>query len=1182
MSRYIEIPLRDTNEVIELDLNNLPEGDETLCILQQENAQLNLWITLALEYYRYRKYDDFVKILETARTSANHDYADIEKDQMQAYDMLAAFYVQEGKKEKDKEKKKDSYRKAALLYTTADKIIMYDQNHLLGRAYFCLVEGGKMDQADAQFNFVLNQSPNNIPSLLGKACIAFNKKDYKGALTFYKKVLRTNPNCPAAVRIGMGHCFMKLNNLEKARAAYQRARDLDPRSVEALVGLAILDLNDQNPGNDENIKLGVTKLSEAYRFDSTNPMVLNHLANHFFFKKDFDKVQQLALHAYHNTESDPMRAESCYQLARSFHAQGDYDQAFQYYFQSTQNALPSFVLPHYGLGQMYIYRGDNENATLCFEKVLKANADNYETMKILGSLYANSSDQTKRDTAKTYLQKVTKHYPDDVEAWIELAQILEQTDLKSSLNAYETVIKILKENVNEKDIPPEIMNNVGALLYRLQRLDESRKHFEEALTQLKDYTQQDESYYKSIAITTTYNLARVYEAQYIYDKAEKLYKDVLKEHPNYIDCYLRLGCMARNKGQIYEASDWFKEALRVDNEHPDAWSLLGNLHLAKQEWGPAQKKFERILKNPNTTNDTYSLIALGNIWLQTLHQGGKEKETQKRHQDRALELFKKVLKLDETNIWAANGIGCVLAHKGYINESRDIFAQVREATADFPDVWLNIAHIYVEQKQYVSAVQMYENCLRKFYKFHHVEILVYLARAHLKAGKLREAKMTLLKARRIAPQDMLLLYNIAYVLQLLATQILKDPKTKLETVQQAVRELELSHRYFKYLHETGERVKHIAEIEARKCQDLLSQAQYHVKRAIKQYEEDELLRKKQQEERLALKLRQTEEQKKLEEIRRQKEEELLQKRQQFVEKTKNVLSDLSEMPKEKEKQNKRKKGQSEEQISGSDSDNEGDKEERRKAKKSKKQVDKERKSRGRTKKSKDNDSDDDKPKRKRGTKGSNKKKETSKKSSRQELSVPKSRIISKETISTSESESDHERSQLRSDNSGDDSNTDKGRTKRRRIDSDDEGSKSRSVSRSRSRSGSRSGSGSRSRSGSRRSKSGSRSVSRSRSRSVSRSKSRSVSRSKSRSVSRSRSRSQSGSRSRSVSRSKSRSGSKSVSRSRSRSVSRSRSKSRSISGPPRSPTYGTSPSKSVCSPRSRSNSGSRRSRSGSK
>jgi len=64
---------------------------------------------------------------------------------------------------------------------------------LLGRAFYCLLEGDQIEQADAQFKFVLNQSSNNIPAHLGKACIAFNKKDYRGALGCYKKVLRSNP-----------------------------------------------------------------------------------------------------------------------------------------------------------------------------------------------------------------------------------------------------------------------------------------------------------------------------------------------------------------------------------------------------------------------------------------------------------------------------------------------------------------------------------------------------------------------------------------------------------------------------------------------------------------------------------------------------------------------------------------------------------------------------------------------------------------------------------------------------------------------------------------------------------------------------------------------------------------------------------------------------------------------------
>lgn len=415
-----------------------------------------------MEYYKQNKIEDFIKILEASRQDANVDYRDYEKDQMRALDMLAAYYVQEANREKNKDKKRELFTKATLLYTTADKIIMYDQNHLLGRAYFCLLEGDKMEQADAQFNFVLNQSPNNIPSLLGKACIAYNKKDFRGALAFYKKALRTNPNCPAAVRLGMGHCFMKLSNQDKARLAFERALQLDPKCVGALVGLAILKLNLQQP---ESIRTGVQMLSKAYTIDSSNPMVLNHLANHFFFKKDYNKVQHLALHAFHNTENEAMRAESCYQLARAFHVQGDYDQAFQYYYQATQFAPAQFVLPHFGLGQMYIYRGDTENAAQCFEKVLKAQPGNYETMKILGSLYANSTSQSKRDIAKNHLKKVTEQFPDDIEAWIELAQILEQSDLQGSLSAYGTAIQILKKDV-QAEIPTEILNNVGSLHYR--------------------------------------------------------------------------------------------------------------------------------------------------------------------------------------------------------------------------------------------------------------------------------------------------------------------------------------------------------------------------------------------------------------------------------------------------------------------------------------------------------------------------------------------------------------------------------------------------------------------------------------------------------------------------------------------------------------------------------------------
>ena len=54
--------------------------------------------------------------------------------------------------------------------------------------------------------------------------------------------------------------------------------------------------------------------------------------------------------------------------------------------------------------------------------------NNYETMKILGSLYANSPDAAKKEKARDLLKRVTEQFPDDVEAWIELGGIYEATD----------------------------------------------------------------------------------------------------------------------------------------------------------------------------------------------------------------------------------------------------------------------------------------------------------------------------------------------------------------------------------------------------------------------------------------------------------------------------------------------------------------------------------------------------------------------------------------------------------------------------------------------------------------------------------------------------------------------------------------------------------------------------------
>jgi len=81
-------------------------------------------------------------MLETARSDASQEYANYEKDQMTAFDSLAAHYVQLAHREKNKERKRELFTQATLLYTTADKIIMYDQVGMLLYLHDLLIKSG--------------------------------------------------------------------------------------------------------------------------------------------------------------------------------------------------------------------------------------------------------------------------------------------------------------------------------------------------------------------------------------------------------------------------------------------------------------------------------------------------------------------------------------------------------------------------------------------------------------------------------------------------------------------------------------------------------------------------------------------------------------------------------------------------------------------------------------------------------------------------------------------------------------------------------------------------------------------------------------------------------------------------------------------------------------------------------
>ena len=89
---------------------------------------------------------------------------------------------------------------------------------------------------------------------------------------------------------------------------------------------------------------------------------------------------------------------------------------------------------------------------------------------------------------------------------------------------------------------------------------------------------------------------------------------------------------------------------------------------------------------------------------------------------------------DAGNVWAANGVGAVLAEHGALGDAHRVMGQVQDEAAaaeglmPMPDVILNVANLQLAQQDYYSAIQMYTATLRRFHHNKDPTVLLYLAR----------------------------------------------------------------------------------------------------------------------------------------------------------------------------------------------------------------------------------------------------------------------------------------------------------------------------------------------------------------------------------------------------------------------------------------------------------------------
>jgi RNA polymerase-associated protein CTR9 len=257
-------------------------------VLSDEKAPANLYAAAAVLYQRHGLHRDSLSLLQAApKDPANRG----ETVRLLAVTGMAHVTVTDRTTVGKKAAEKDPARLAAdEKLTAASKIDNFAPVVWVGRGMLNLSMGleERLKQAAFFFETTMKECGPVLPGLLGMAAVHFHNREYEEAQKLYIEAIRRHPEQSGAfARVGLGLASYQLGQVDRAVACFQRALDIDPDCVEAMIGAAVLTmagLDETATDFSSRTESAIKRIVKANMLDPSNAMVQNHLANHYFWK----------------------------------------------------------------------------------------------------------------------------------------------------------------------------------------------------------------------------------------------------------------------------------------------------------------------------------------------------------------------------------------------------------------------------------------------------------------------------------------------------------------------------------------------------------------------------------------------------------------------------------------------------------------------------------------------------------------------------------------------------------------------------------------------------------------------------------------------------------------------------------------------------------------------------------
>ncbi|KQS71055.1 UDP-N-acetylglucosamine--peptide N-acetylglucosaminyltransferase 110 kDa subunit isoform X1 [Drosophila erecta] len=301
------------------------------------------------------------------------------------------------------------------------------------------------------------------------------------------------------------------------------------------------------------------------------------------------------------------------------------------------------------------------------------------------------------------------------------------------------------------------------------------------------------------------------------DKSAQFSTLAIKQNPVLAEAYSNLGNVFKERGQLQEALDNYRRAVRLKPDFIDGYINLAAALVAARDMESAVQAYITALQyNPDlycVRSDLGNLLkalgrleeakacylkaietcpgfavawsnlgcvfnAQGEIWLAIHHfekavtldpnfldayinLGNVLKEA--RIFDRAVAAYLRALNLSPNNAVVHGNLACVYYEQGLIDLAIDTYRRAIELQPNFPDAYCNLANALKEKGQVKEAEDCYNTALRLC--SNHADSLNNLANIKREQGYIEEATRLYLKALEVFPDFAAAHSNLASVLQ---------------------------------------------------------------------------------------------------------------------------------------------------------------------------------------------------------------------------------------------------------------------------------------------------------------------------------------------------------------------------------------------------------------------------------